>query len=239
MNSAFDIISRWVWNMFSVLCGWSSYRGCFSSRQSLLISCWDEGLALAFSGCFGKHIFFWLRLFALNCPSVTITAAVGSAWARCCHSVLVCCYQLCFHCTSVCRGKCALTFPWWQWWEPRVKRSIESNFSFTELLDERLQPCLLLFSGRFLSININTSHHWDFSHNMWINTFSLAAQWHCVCFWKNSDGKGDSKGKKTPNKPLKILDEDDEDLSALKDPSEKVSSDANTTVKMTVFYCKG
>lgn len=31
------------------------------------------------------------------------------------------------------------------------------------------------------------------------------------------------KGKKTPNKPLKILEEDDEDLSALKDPSEKVS----------------
>uniref|UniRef100_A0A669C1V1 Cytokine-like nuclear factor N-PAC n=1 Tax=Oreochromis niloticus TaxID=8128 RepID=A0A669C1V1_ORENI len=30
---------------------------------------------------------------------------------------------------------------------------------------------------------------------------------------QNSDGKGDSKGKKTPNKPLKILDEDDEDLS--------------------------
>lgn len=61
---------------------------------------------------------------------------------------------------------------------------------------------------------------------MWIITSSLAARWHCVCFWKNSDGKGDAKGKKTPNKPLKILDEDDEDLSALKDPSEKVSSDA-------------
>ncbi|XP_004574702.1 cytokine-like nuclear factor N-PAC isoform X4 [Maylandia zebra] len=41
---------------------------------------------------------------------------------------------------------------------------------------------------------------------------------------QNSDGKGDSKGKKTPNKPLKILDEDDEDLSALKDPSEKPAS---------------
>uniref|UniRef100_A0A3Q0SLI8 Cytokine-like nuclear factor N-PAC n=1 Tax=Amphilophus citrinellus TaxID=61819 RepID=A0A3Q0SLI8_AMPCI len=40
---------------------------------------------------------------------------------------------------------------------------------------------------------------------------------------QNSDGKGDSKGKKTPTKPLKILDEDDEDLSALKDPSEKVN----------------
>uniref|UniRef100_A0A8D0A2R2 Cytokine-like nuclear factor N-PAC n=1 Tax=Sander lucioperca TaxID=283035 RepID=A0A8D0A2R2_SANLU len=38
---------------------------------------------------------------------------------------------------------------------------------------------------------------------------------------RNLDGKGDSKGKKTPNKPLKILEEDDEDLSALKDPSEK------------------
>nr|XP_057904102.1 cytokine-like nuclear factor N-PAC isoform X3 [Doryrhamphus excisus] len=38
---------------------------------------------------------------------------------------------------------------------------------------------------------------------------------------QNSEGKGDSKGKKTPNKPLKILDEDDEDLSALRDPSEK------------------
>lgn len=45
-----------------------------------------------------------------------------------------------------------------------------------------------------------------------------------LCFWQNADGKGDSKGKKTPNKPLKILEEDDEDLSALKDPSEKVSS---------------
>lgn len=42
-------------------------------------------------------------------------------------------------------------------------------------------------------------------------------------FVKNSEGKGDSKGKKTPKKPLKILDEDDEDLSALRDPSEKVS----------------
>ncbi|XP_076000126.1 cytokine-like nuclear factor N-PAC isoform X6 [Genypterus blacodes] len=41
---------------------------------------------------------------------------------------------------------------------------------------------------------------------------------------QHSDGKGDSKGKKTPNKPLKILDEDDEDLSALKDPSEKPAS---------------
>lgn len=40
---------------------------------------------------------------------------------------------------------------------------------------------------------------------------------------QNSDGKGDSKGKKASNKPLKILEEDDEDLSALKDPSEKVS----------------
>uniref|UniRef100_A0A671UP74 Cytokine-like nuclear factor N-PAC n=1 Tax=Sparus aurata TaxID=8175 RepID=A0A671UP74_SPAAU len=40
---------------------------------------------------------------------------------------------------------------------------------------------------------------------------------------QNSDGKGDSKGKKTSNKPLKILEEDDEDLSALKDPSEKAS----------------
>ncbi|XP_061906525.1 cytokine-like nuclear factor N-PAC isoform X3 [Entelurus aequoreus] len=38
---------------------------------------------------------------------------------------------------------------------------------------------------------------------------------------QNSEGKGESKGKKTPNKPLKILDEDDEDLSALRDPSEK------------------
>ncbi|XP_059203867.1 cytokine-like nuclear factor N-PAC isoform X3 [Centropristis striata] len=41
---------------------------------------------------------------------------------------------------------------------------------------------------------------------------------------QNSDGKGDSKGKKTANKPLKILEEDDEDLSALKDPSEKPAS---------------
>ncbi|XP_078140940.1 cytokine-like nuclear factor N-PAC isoform X3 [Centroberyx gerrardi] len=41
---------------------------------------------------------------------------------------------------------------------------------------------------------------------------------------QNSDGKGDSKGKKTPSKPLKILEEDDEDLSALKDPSEKPAS---------------
>ncbi|XP_070958814.1 cytokine-like nuclear factor N-PAC isoform X6 [Oncorhynchus clarkii lewisi] len=38
---------------------------------------------------------------------------------------------------------------------------------------------------------------------------------------QSSEGKGDSKGKKTPAKPLKILEEDDEDLSALKDPSEK------------------
>lgn len=44
------------------------------------------------------------------------------------------------------------------------------------------------------------------------------------CFsWQNSDSKSDSKGKKGPSKPLKILEEDDEDLSALKDPSEKVS----------------
>lgn len=42
---------------------------------------------------------------------------------------------------------------------------------------------------------------------------------------QNSEGKGESKGKKTPNKPLKILDEDDEDLSALKDPSEKPVKD--------------
>ncbi|XP_019747719.1 cytokine-like nuclear factor N-PAC isoform X4 [Hippocampus comes] len=41
---------------------------------------------------------------------------------------------------------------------------------------------------------------------------------------QNSEGKGDSKGKKTPKKPLKILDEDDEDLSALRDPSEKPAS---------------
>uniref|UniRef100_H3CXX2 Cytokine-like nuclear factor N-PAC n=1 Tax=Tetraodon nigroviridis TaxID=99883 RepID=H3CXX2_TETNG len=40
----------------------------------------------------------------------------------------------------------------------------------------------------------------------------------------NSDGKGDSKVKKGPLKPLKILEEDDEDLSALKDPSEKPAS---------------
>ncbi|XP_046894080.1 putative oxidoreductase GLYR1 isoform X5 [Hypomesus transpacificus] len=38
---------------------------------------------------------------------------------------------------------------------------------------------------------------------------------------QNSESKGDSKGKKTSTKPLKILEEDDEDLSALKDPSEK------------------
>ncbi|XP_030581389.1 cytokine-like nuclear factor N-PAC isoform X3 [Archocentrus centrarchus] len=44
---------------------------------------------------------------------------------------------------------------------------------------------------------------------------------------QNSDGKGDSKGKKTPTKPLKILDEDDEDLSALKDPSEKDLTDSD------------
>ncbi|KAG7220123.1 hypothetical protein INR49_000999 [Caranx melampygus] len=44
---------------------------------------------------------------------------------------------------------------------------------------------------------------------------------------QNSDGKGDSKGKKTPNKPLKILEEDDEDLSALKDPSEKDLTDSD------------
>lgn len=44
------------------------------------------------------------------------------------------------------------------------------------------------------------------------------------CFTcQNSDNKNDSKGKKGPSKPLKILEEDDEDLSALKDPSEKVS----------------
>ncbi|XP_047212703.1 putative oxidoreductase GLYR1 isoform X3 [Girardinichthys multiradiatus] len=41
---------------------------------------------------------------------------------------------------------------------------------------------------------------------------------------QNSDCKGDSKAKKTSNKPLKILEEDDEDLSALKDPSEKPAS---------------
>lgn len=44
-----------------------------------------------------------------------------------------------------------------------------------------------------------------------------------LSFQQNSDGKGDSKVKKGPLKPLKILEEDDEDLSALKDPSEKVS----------------
>lgn len=44
-----------------------------------------------------------------------------------------------------------------------------------------------------------------------------------LCLKQNSDSKGDSKGKKAANKPLKILEEDDEDLSALKDPSEKVS----------------
>lgn len=44
-----------------------------------------------------------------------------------------------------------------------------------------------------------------------------------MCFGQNSEGKAESKGKKASNKPLKILDEDDEDLSALKDPSEKVS----------------
>ncbi|CAI5682400.1 unnamed protein product [Oreochromis niloticus] len=52
----------------------------------------------------------------------------------------------------------------------------------------------------------------------------------CEVLWNrgpNSDGKGDSKGKKTPNKPLKILDEDDEDLSALKDPSEKDLADSD------------
>ncbi|XP_047215628.1 putative oxidoreductase GLYR1 isoform X2 [Girardinichthys multiradiatus] len=42
---------------------------------------------------------------------------------------------------------------------------------------------------------------------------------------QNSDCKGDSKAKKTSNKPLKILEEDDEDLSALKDPSEKPVKD--------------
>ncbi|XP_077474309.1 cytokine-like nuclear factor N-PAC isoform X2 [Stigmatopora argus] len=42
---------------------------------------------------------------------------------------------------------------------------------------------------------------------------------------QNFEGKGDSKGKKTPKKPLKILDEDDEDLSALRDPSEKPLKD--------------
>ncbi|KAK7938827.1 hypothetical protein WMY93_002153 [Mugilogobius chulae] len=41
---------------------------------------------------------------------------------------------------------------------------------------------------------------------------------------QNSDGKAESKGKK---KPLKILDEDDEDLSALKDPSEKDLTDSD------------
>uniref|UniRef100_A0AAV2M199 PWWP domain-containing protein n=1 Tax=Knipowitschia caucasica TaxID=637954 RepID=A0AAV2M199_KNICA len=40
---------------------------------------------------------------------------------------------------------------------------------------------------------------------------------------QNSEGKAESKGKK---KPLKILDENDEDLSALKDPSEKDLTDS-------------
>uniref|UniRef100_A0A8L0DU93 Cytokine-like nuclear factor N-PAC n=1 Tax=Oncorhynchus mykiss TaxID=8022 RepID=A0A8L0DU93_ONCMY len=44
---------------------------------------------------------------------------------------------------------------------------------------------------------------------------------------QSSEGKGDSKGKKTPTKPLKILEEDDEDLSALKDPSEKDLTDSD------------
>nr|XP_046270974.1 putative oxidoreductase GLYR1 isoform X1 [Scatophagus argus] len=44
---------------------------------------------------------------------------------------------------------------------------------------------------------------------------------------QNLDGKGDSKGKKASNKPLKILEEDDEDLSALKDPSEKDLTDSD------------
>lgn len=52
-------------------------------------------------------------------------------------------------------------------------------------------------------------------------------------FPQNSDGKADSKGKKIPSKPLKILEEDDEDLSALKDPSEKVSG--KTVVRKTPF----
>nr|XP_020463897.1 putative oxidoreductase GLYR1 isoform X2 [Monopterus albus] len=42
---------------------------------------------------------------------------------------------------------------------------------------------------------------------------------------QNSDYKADSKGKKAASKPLKILEEDDEDLSALKDPSEKSMKD--------------
>ncbi|KAJ4931885.1 hypothetical protein JOQ06_010323 [Pogonophryne albipinna] len=44
---------------------------------------------------------------------------------------------------------------------------------------------------------------------------------------QNSDSKAESKGKKTRNKPLKILGEDDEDLSALKDPSEKDLTDSD------------
>lgn len=44
---------------------------------------------------------------------------------------------------------------------------------------------------------------------------------------QNSEGKGDSKGKKAIQKPLKILEEDDEDLSALKDPSEKDLTDSD------------
>uniref|UniRef100_A0AAQ4RV75 Cytokine-like nuclear factor N-PAC n=1 Tax=Gasterosteus aculeatus aculeatus TaxID=481459 RepID=A0AAQ4RV75_GASAC len=41
---------------------------------------------------------------------------------------------------------------------------------------------------------------------------------------QNSDGKGDSKGRKTPTKPLKILEEDDEDLSDLTDSDPEPST---------------
>jgi len=53
--------------------------------------------------------------------------------------------------------------------------------------------------------------------------FAPVQQSICACSpGQCSDGKGEAKGKKAPNKPLKILEEDDEDLSALRDPSEKV-----------------
>lgn len=71
-------------------------------------------------------------------------------------------------------------------------------------------------------------------------SFVVMSVRNAVFFFKqNSDSKGDSKGKKTPNKPLKILEEDDEDLSALKDPSEKVSGTLRSEKHCPVKYYQG
>lgn len=171
MNSAFDIISRRAWNVFCAVDG-AATEVAFPHGGVCWSAVWMKDSRLLFPAVLENPFSFGsasLRWTVPVSPSLLLSGLRGLVVVRLCVGLL------CFHCTSVCRGKCALTFPWWQWWEPRAKRSIESNFSFTGWTFATILRQISLHKRKHVSSHVN--NHVQFGRSVTLCVFLKELRW--------------------------------------------------------------